>query len=110
MKPLGEVLTTKSSAKALVTKHQFKFHSDPGHGWLAVKADLIQTLGISSQISLFSRVKGKTVYLEEDRDMRIFLEAYQERFGRSADMVDLKTSNKNSSIRSMPSFGVEVKS
>lgn len=51
------------------------FHSDPGHGWLAVKLDELKMLGITSEISNYSYVKGKTVYLEEDCDAPRFIEA-----------------------------------
>ena len=50
-------------------------HSDPGHGWLAVKLDELKMLGITSEISNYSYVKGKTVYLEEDCDAPRFIEA-----------------------------------
>jgi predicted acyltransferase (DUF342 family) len=51
------------------------FHSDAGHGWLAVKVSDLKMLGIETNITPFSYVKGKTVYLEEDCDMSKFIEA-----------------------------------
>lgn len=51
------------------------FHSDPGHGWLAVKLKELEDLGIADKISPYSYQKGKTVYLEEDCDMGIFIKA-----------------------------------
>ena len=51
------------------------FHSDPGHGWLAVKLGELKMLGIETTISDFSYVKGKTAYLEEDCDAPRFIEA-----------------------------------
>jgi hypothetical protein len=51
------------------------FHSDPGHGWLAVKLSDLKMLGIETQISSYSYVKGKTAYLEEDCDMTQFIKA-----------------------------------
>ena len=53
------------------------FHSDPSHGWLAVKLDELKMLGITQDISNFSYVKGKTVYLEEDGDAPKFIKAAQ---------------------------------
>lgn len=50
-------------------------HSDPGHGWLAVKLSELKMLGIEHDISSFSYVKGKTAYLEEDCDASKFIEA-----------------------------------
>ena len=53
----------------------YVFHEDPGHGWLAVKLKELQTLGIIEKISPYSYMKGKTAYLEEDRDLSIFIQA-----------------------------------
>lgn len=51
------------------------FHSDPGHGWLAVKLSEIKMLGIQNDISSYSYIKGKTAYLEEDCDASKFITA-----------------------------------
>ena len=64
---------------ALVPDH-FTFIEDPGHGWLAVPRSLINDLGIAEQITRYSYQQGSTVYLEEDLDAQIFLEAYAARF------------------------------
>ena len=53
----------------------YVFHSDAGHGWLAVKRHELIELGILEKISSYSYEKGKTVYLEEDCDAGIFIEA-----------------------------------
>lgn len=50
-------------------------HSDPGHGWLAVKLSDLKMMGIETQISSYSYVKGKTAYLEEDCDAPVFIKA-----------------------------------
>lgn len=54
------------------------FHADDMHGWLAVKMKEIEALGLANEISNFSYVLGKTVYLEEDVDMMKFLTAVQD--------------------------------
>lgn len=51
------------------------FHSDPGHGWLAVKLSEVKMLGIQNDISCYSYIKGKTAYLEEDCDAGKFIAA-----------------------------------
>ena len=51
------------------------YHSDPGHGWLAVKLVDLEMLGIAHKISGFSYVRGRTAYLEEDCDMSTFITA-----------------------------------
>jgi len=53
----------------------YRFHSDSGHGWLAVKRIELIALGIIHQISPYSYENGNTVYLEEDADAQLFLDA-----------------------------------
>lgn len=65
-----------------------KFHSDAGHGWLAVKVGLLQDLGIIDQISTYSYIRGKTAYLEEDIDAGVFTQAYIAKFGRRFDIEE----------------------
>lgn len=48
--------------------YTFMFHSDSGHGWLAVKRSILEELDLLDQISTYSYQKGRTVYLEEDCD------------------------------------------
>lgn len=40
----------------------YKFYSDPGHGWLAVKRRELKDLGIDQTISSYSYQKGLTIY------------------------------------------------
>jgi hypothetical protein len=49
--------------------------SDPSHGWLRVSKTLVLSLGIYENISSFSYENGRFVYLEEDRDYALFLDA-----------------------------------
>jgi len=58
------------------------FHTDPGHGWVAVPFKDIVELGIQNDISGYSYVKGKTAYLEEDCDAAVFIKAYKAKFGK----------------------------
>jgi len=85
----------------------FNFHSDPGHGWLAVKNDLIRELGLSGKISSYSYMKGRTSYLEEDCDAPLFLEAFKAKFGIEPKINDLEPRNGYSPIRAMPRFKME---
>jgi hypothetical protein len=57
---------------ATVSKY---FHTDPSHGWLAVKRKELEELGIAGMISNYSYEKGSTVYLEEDVDAGIYVKA-----------------------------------
>lgn len=78
------------------------FHSDAGHGWLAVKDRDVAELGITALISDFSYQKGQTVYLEEDKDAQTFLNAAKE---KGLDIVVKKAKVvKRSNIRSFPTF------
>jgi hypothetical protein len=54
---------------------KYRFISDPGHGWLEVPGHEIAKLGIADKISEYSYVHGKMVYLEEDCDAKIFIDA-----------------------------------
>jgi len=78
---------------------QYKFYSYPSHGWLAVKKSELIDLGILDQISEYSYIKGQTVYLEEDRDATIFINAFRAKFNQEPMLID-KISNKLSPIRS----------
>jgi hypothetical protein len=54
---------------------EFRYISDPGHGWLEVPLSLVDTLGIRSEISHYSFMNGNMAYLEEDLDAGILLQA-----------------------------------
>ncbi len=54
---------------------KFNVYSDPQHGWCKVKRSLLVKLCIDNDISSFSYERGEYVYLEEDRDMNIFITA-----------------------------------
>ena len=57
----------------------FTVYSDPGHAWVKVPRDLLKTLGIESDISPYSYMRGEFAYLEEDCDFYRFHEAYTDR-------------------------------
>jgi hypothetical protein len=78
------------------------FHSDPSHGWMAVKLEELKMLGIESKISEYSYVKGKTAYLEEDVDAVTFINAAKDK----GITVELKEGPQRdrSPIRSFKSY------
>lgn len=51
------------------------FYSDPGHGWLAVSRQELIDLGVMHMISGYSYQRKDTVYLEEDCDVAIYIDA-----------------------------------
>lgn len=79
---------------------KFTFISDPGHGWLKVPFSLIEKLGIVDHITRYSYQRYEFVYLEEDCDAPLFLEAYKKHYGFSPVAFREQFSNKNSKIRS----------
>ena len=78
------------------------FHSDSGHGWLAVKRTEVYNLGIADKITTFSYQKGKTVYLEEDTDLTTFKTAL-ESTGVTLEIKEAKPV-KRSNIRGFTRF------
>ena len=73
----------ESGFKYRMSKKVYIFHSDPGHGWIAVRLRELKELGIEKEISQYSYCKGDTVYLEEDCDAAAFFNAYTKVFGKS---------------------------
>jgi hypothetical protein len=82
------------------------FHSDPGHGWLAVKLSDLKMLGIETKISSYSYVKGKTAYLEEDCDMSEFITAAKAK-GITIEVVQ-GAERDRSPIRSFRSYNPDL--
>jgi hypothetical protein len=67
---------------------KFTYYTDPGHGWIRVKKQLLIQLNIAFDISNYSYMKGNFAYLEEDCDMGIFCEA-KERLGEKFGFIDV---------------------
>lgn len=79
----------------------FIFHSDDGHGWLEVTTAQLKDVGVPlSSISPYSYRKGNTLYLEEDCDAGIFVQAYRAKH----DSFDFEERNYNGQhwIRDLP--------
>ena len=86
-----------------MSKHlSLVFHSDPAHGWLQVDRDHITDLGLLYRISCASYVSDCKVYLEEDCDMPLFLDA-AEQFEWSV-CYDESHSNTLTTIRNLPRY------
>jgi len=64
----------------------YRFYSDPGHGWVAVKRKELISLQVLHYLSSCSYQKGQTVYLEEDIDAGIFINAYENKYGTKPKM------------------------
>ena len=65
--------------KTKTTKYQW--YTDPGHAWLRVSTAVCKQLGILDRVSRFSyqSKKGDYLYLEEDCDAGLFLQAVKDR-------------------------------
>lgn len=63
-----------SLLKGIVSRNLI-FHTDPGHGWLEVQYTDLLKLGIDQEISYFSYSHQGCVYLEEDCDAGVFMDA-----------------------------------
>ncbi len=76
----------------------YTMFNDPGHGWLRVP---LGDIDIELDISRFSYKDDKYGYLEEDRDMAIFLKSIGD--GQEIKIVDVYE-NEDSFIRDLDSF------
>jgi hypothetical protein len=85
----------------------YRLHTDPGHGWLAVKRKELDELGIADKITPYSYVKGQSVYLEEDCDLSTFFNAYHAKHG--VDPTYKTTYRENNGIRNFDRYTVEAK-
>lgn len=79
----------------------YDFHSDPGHGWIAVQRDELATLGLLDQISHYSYMQGPLAFLEEDDDASKFFAAKRSR-GEPVDTIDQY--EEESFVRSLPPY------
>jgi len=81
---------------------KLNYFQDPGHGWIGVKRSLVQELGIEDKISSCSYQRGQSVYLEEDCDASLLIEALKAK-GIEFELVS-KHTDKRHPIRSYESF------
>ncbi|MDH5723386.1 MAG: hypothetical protein OEY94_08715 [Alphaproteobacteria bacterium] len=83
----------------------FKYYQDSGHGWIAVKLDLLKKVhgeNLATKVSSYSYQKGNTVYLEEDMDAPDFLDALDKM--KIEYILEPKYTSKLSPIRNYNSF------
>jgi hypothetical protein len=78
------------------------FLHDCEHGWLSVKRKEIKDLGIGHKISSYSYMKGMSVYLEEDCDAEVYINAQKSR-GVKVEIKHGKHTNR-SHVRSYPRY------
>lgn len=79
------------------------FHSDAGHGWLAVPEHLVKSVGYVPTVYSYYSPKKKMIYLEEDCDATSFLKLAEEK-GLKFEIVDQDDGN-TSPIRRLERAG-----
>lgn len=89
----------------------YDFYSDPSHGWLKVAREELETLGILDKISAYSYQRDNFVYLEEDLDAGVFLNAKAEMVPEFKDKLKFRehTANRSSRIRNYRPFSVNFR-
>jgi hypothetical protein len=84
-------------------KTKFHYVQDPGHGWLKVPVAELQRLGIENNISNYSYIRDAMAYLEEDSDMKVFLDAREQR--NEPVVLQEFSRNRFSPIRKYTAYG-----
>jgi hypothetical protein len=96
LKRLSEI-ETPAQQTAITLVHV----SDPGHGWLILSARRVAELGIASLISPYSYQRGDQVYLEEDVDAGLALEALRV---SGYDVRLIERYDERGWVRSLPAY------
>ena len=78
-------------------KRTYNLYCDPGHAWLKVPKKDLDLLNLSNKITHYSYMRGSFAYLEEDRDLSVFLDALKQQGGEFK--VNTHSANKSSRIR-----------
>jgi hypothetical protein len=81
---------------------KLNYFTDPGHGWVAIKLNQLEKLGLIDQISHYSYIKGKSAYLEEDCDLGLLFKACDNK-GIQIQTFSKHTNNR-SKIRSFDHY------
>lgn len=82
----------------------FDYIQDPSHGWIKAPILLLAELEVLGSISSFSYIRGAYVYLEEDCDATVFINAFNARYGFNPKLKSKVARNKQSKIRSYDQF------
>jgi hypothetical protein len=82
------------------------YFTDPGHGWVGVKIQVLKALGIADKISHYSYMRGASAYLEEDCDLGL-LYTTCDALGVKIDLKPKHTNNR-SPIRSYATYRAQA--
>lgn len=86
-----------------MTTRKLTFYTDPGHGWLEVNRSDLDALDIAHKVSSYSYEKGTKVYLEEDCDASLYMEAAKAA-GWILTMVDKNEPHNDSPVRNFDHY------
>ncbi len=89
------------------TTRKLTFHTDPAHGWLEVPRADLDTLDIAHQVSRYSYERANRVYLEEDHDAGLYLEAAKAA-GWILTMAEKNEPRNDSPVRDFPRYQPRV--
>ena len=81
------------------------FYADPGHGWLSAPKTLIARLGISDRISSYSYHSESMVFLEEDADAALLIDAMRD--SKIPLKIRVHSTSRRSRIRSLPRYRIQ---
>ena len=84
---------------------KYKYYSDPGHSWLQVPFTEIMRLNLVNKISAWSYSNGANLYLEEDCDAPLFLQAKKDMTGEPVQYVEYYT-DQESPIRNFRPYSL----
>ncbi len=77
---------------------------DPGHGWIAADLQGLRALGIADKVSRYSYCDGDLVWLEEDCDAPLFINALR-KAGIDFNIIETHTRG-DAFIRHLPRFSI----
>lgn len=82
------------------------FHTDPSHGWLEVPRSELAKYGLLERVSScsYESLDGSIIYLEEDCDAGLYLNALKE---NGVDFTFDERYQKSTFIRNLPSYSVQ---
>lgn len=81
--------------------YKFTYYTDPGHGWIKVPRHILIELGIQDRISRYSYQLNYDVYLEEDCDAPLLINALKE---KNIDYQIQEVYEEKTSIRNYNSY------
>jgi hypothetical protein len=88
----------------------FPFYQDSSHGWLKVPMNLLKELEIEKKISQFSYWRKGFAYLEEDRDLLLFIHSLHEKKQITFGEVNIRSfhTDRSSKIRGYEFYRKEI--